>query len=286
MDILLVGGSGFVGKNLYASLKGRHNVSIMSRHMPAWISRDRWVEGDITKKDSLAKADIADFDVVVDLVAVIGQKEQMHRDVNVLGTSNLIEKLKLGRRALLVYFSAINSDAGSTEYFRTKSMAEGNVRAYGDYLIIRPSLFYGPGDYITTQLAKSAQGFIPAFPRSKPMCPVYIMDFDRMFREIIEKAPRNAEYNVCSNEMLTMGDMLNLIRKSMGKGDVPQVPLGLFKALGPMLDAAGIISREQLSMLGYSFYRDDTVLYRYIKRPVRYAEFVAEMARKGFASPT
>ena len=46
----------------------------------------------------------------------------------------------------LVYFSAINADKGSTDYFRYKRLVEDNANLLKNSLIIRPSTMFGPGD--------------------------------------------------------------------------------------------------------------------------------------------
>ena len=82
-------------------------------------------------------------------------------------------------------------------------------------------------------------------------------------------------FDVCSNEKLSLGDMLNIIRKGMGKSRVPEAPLPLFKAISPILGSLGIITQEQLSMLNYNFYRKDTVLPKYVPNPMTYEKFIS-----------
>ncbi len=283
MRILFIGGSGFVGRNVYDRLILRHDVYLMSRHRPDWLPEEHnnWIEGNITDLGSIKVALSKKFDVVVDFVGVMGQKEQTYQDVNVKGTSNLVEALE-GRESIkLVYISAINSERTSTEYLRTKMAAEKNIMQHRNYLIIRPSVFYGEGDYLTKQLLETARKYPPSFPKSGPMCPVYIKDFAEVFEALLAQT---GVFNVCSNERLTLGAMLNIVRKRLKKPPIPEAPLLLFGAVSPILEAMGVISAEQLMMLQYGFYREDTVLYKYVKKPVKYAEFVERYISPGRAS--
>lgn len=271
MRILLVGGSGFVGKNLFYELITDNEVKIMSRSRPSWLKQENWTAGDIRDPSTMDPKVLKSFDIVVDLVGLINQKLEKHHDVNVKGTGNLIEALGKNSGTKLVYISAINSDVGTTEYFKTKKEAERNVISYGNYVIIRPSVLYGQDDYLTSQLVKASRQLIPIFPKSKPLYPVYIGDFARVFSKIMML---NGSFDVCSDEPLTMGDMLNIVREEQGKGPLPQAPLWVFKTMAPVLDFIGLISSEQLSMLGYDFYREDTVLKRYVAKPTKYKDFI------------
>lgn len=278
MRILLIGGSGFVGKNLYASLQDKHTFYIMSRHKPSWLEdTEKWIEGDIINPASVRAILNRDFDVVVDLVGLINQKEQYHYDVNVFGTKNISDALLTKKETKFVYISTINSDKGKTEYFKTKREAEKNVMLHANYLIIRPSILYGKDDYLTLQLLSTAKRFLPVFPKSDVLCPLYIGDFAIVFDALLDKT---GSFDVCSREMLHLGDMLNIIRKKMGKKPVPEVSLSFFKVMSPVLSNLGIISSEQIAMLKYGFYREDTELYKYQQNPMQYEKFIDDMIKK------
>lgn len=273
MKILLIGGSGFVGRNLCERLGSEHELTIMSRRAPQWLDEMgcKWAAGDIKDKDAVRDVIREGYDTVVDLVAAINQKEQKHRDLNVAGTLNIVNALSSFKSTKLVYISAINSDVGHTEYFATKKEAERNVSAHPNHLIIRPSILYGDDDYLSAQLFKVAQSPTPVFPKSNFMHPVFVRDFAAVFECLLEKT---GVYDVCSNEKLRLGDMLNIVRHKIGAGSVMQLPLGIFLPFAPILSAAGVISTDQLLMLRYNYYREDTVLYKYVKMPTKFEEFV------------
>jgi nucleoside-diphosphate-sugar epimerase len=273
MRILLIGGSGFVGKNIYMRMKDKHTFTIMSRHKPDWLDLALWVQGDITKPDSLRSVLSKDYEVVVDLVGLVDQKSQYHYDVNVFGTRIITDALLLKKETKMVYISAINADKGGSEYLKTKREAERNTMLHANYLIIRPSILYGEEDQLTPQLLKSSSQFLPAFPKSKPLCPIYVGDLAVVFESLLDKT---GSFNVCSKEMLTLGDMLNIIRKETKKKPVPQLPLALFKLGSPILEKLNIISSEQLSMLKHNYYREDTILYKYIEKPTEYEKFIQQ----------
>jgi nucleoside-diphosphate-sugar epimerase len=278
MRLLIIGGSGFVGRGLSAALRDRHGVTIASRHRPEWADEYgvQWVSCDITDRTALAHAlGNVSVDVVVDLVGLIDEKEQRHNDVNVGGTANIVELLK-GTTVKLVYFSAINSEHGTTQYFSTKRAAEANVGTHENHVIIRPSMLYGEHDHIVTQLSDMARGFVPGLPRSGILCPVYIGDMATVFERLLGET---GSFNVCSEERLSLGDMFNMIRRKLGKRPVPQLPRWLFYPVMPVLSSKGLMSMEQLAMLGHDFFRQDTVLPKYVPRPKRFEDFVDEYVR-------
>jgi nucleoside-diphosphate-sugar epimerase len=207
------------------------------------------------------------------MAGLIDQKDQTHYGVNVTGTANIVKALSNHKETKLAYISAINSDMGGTQYFATKMAAEKNVMRHGNHAIIRPSLLYGEHDHLVTQLLSLSSGFVPAIPKSGFLHPVYMGDFSKVLQKLLGE---NGQFDVCSYEKLRLGDMLNIVREKQGKGRIRQLPIGLFSLASPMLNALNIISYEQLAMLKYDFFREDTVLYKYVSKPKKFSEFINE----------
>ncbi len=264
-----------MGRNLCIALGKRNKIKVLSRHKPEWADNlgISWIEGNILSFESIQKAVSAGVDTIIDLVGLIDQKEQKHHDVNVNGTANLVKAIAGQDDIKLVYISAIGSDKGGTEYFNTKRAAEENVKQHENHVIIRPSLLYGEDDHIVAQLLSMAGGFVPAIPKSGFLNPVYVGDFSKVVEKLLEA---KGEFDVCSNEKLRLGDMLNIVRGKQGKKPIPQLPIKLFYLAIPLLSALNIISKEQLTMLGYDLFRVDTVLYKCVTKPIKFSDFVSE----------
>ena len=218
------------------------------------------------------------YDYVFDFVGLINEKEQKHSEVNITGAQNIIDAaLSAGTDTKIIYISAINAENGVTEYFRTKREAEKIISAYKNSLIIRPSIIYGKYDFLTLQFYGLINQSIPLFPRSGQIYPVYIDDIVDVVKS---KMNATGSFNVCGNENLRFGDMFNIFRNRFGKKPVRQAPMLLFKAISPILAHLGIIGKEQIDMLGYNFYRSDSILNEAVKEPTQYSEFVKSLPQR------
>ncbi len=93
--ILVTGVSGFIGRNLVASLVGRgeHKVIGMSRHRPDLEAKFVFIEGEFQSFEDLRKLDEYEIDVLIHLAAVGGRNERYTMLVNVEGSRCLMRYL-------------------------------------------------------------------------------------------------------------------------------------------------------------------------------------------------
>jgi NADH dehydrogenase len=275
--ILLIGGYGFLGSNVYNALSNEYSVEVMSRfkHGGTNIQGKDWIEGDITSKADMERVMGRGYDYVFDFVGLINEKEQKHYDVNVKGMQNIIDAINAtGTDPRVVYVSAINAENGTTAYFIAKHEAEKILNRYSKHTIIRPSILYGKYDFLTMQFYELLKRRIPVFPKSGLMYPVYVGDAVKVIKEEMHK---DGAFNICSDEKLRFGDMFNMFGKKFGKKKIRQAPIKIFKMLAPILERAGAITSEQIKMLEYDFYRDDSVLKNVVGNPMHYSEFVGSL---------
>jgi NADH dehydrogenase len=155
MNVLVVGGTGFVGTHLCRELAERgHNVTALSRDpdeadLPSEVDR---VAGDATAYDSIEGA-FEGQDAVVFLVALSplfkpkGGYER-HYDVHLGGTENAVRAAKEHGVDRYVQMSALGADPNAdTAYIRSKGEADRVVKDSGlDWTVFRPSVVFGEGD--------------------------------------------------------------------------------------------------------------------------------------------
>ncbi len=278
--MLLIGGYGFVGGNIYSKLKNDYQIEIMSRfkHENAQAEGKDWIEGDITSYADIEKAIGRGYDYVVDLAGIINEKSEKHADVNIGGTSNIIKALDIvAAGSKVIYFSAINAEDGATGYFRTKREAEKIISAYKNSIIIRPSVIYGKYDFLTRQLVKMVNSNALAMPKSGYIYPVHIDDIVKCFSGLLGKV---GSFNICGTEKLRFGDMFNMFRKHFSRKPLPQLNMKIFVMLSPILGKLGAVSKEQLQTLRYDFYRPDGILTQFVKNPETYNDFVNSFSPK------
>lgn len=141
MNILLIGGNGFVGKEFIKLAANRNiNISYLSRNKikEAEFENISWIQGDIFSIDDIYIEE--KFDVAIHLVGTIKNK-QLYKKLN---TESIAKSLQLCSKyniKKLVYFSA---KGGFADYYNSKKEGEKIVeQANINYLIVRPGLMYG-----------------------------------------------------------------------------------------------------------------------------------------------
>ena len=143
MNILLIGGNGFVGQALIKEFtKHKVAVSYLSRTQNHSISKDKaiWIRGDIFDLNNTMIKEC--YDIVIHLIGTIKNKNLYSK----LNTESVAQTIKLCQKHninKLVYFSA---NGGFKRYFESKVAGERLVKdSKLDYLIVRPGLMYGKG---------------------------------------------------------------------------------------------------------------------------------------------
>jgi nucleoside-diphosphate-sugar epimerase len=180
-SVLVTGAGGFVGRNLCRALlaSGREVVGLI-RAVPSpgsQIEGVRYVNGDITRPESLSPDLFDDCSAVVHLVGIIAEQRgagQTFERVHVRGTANLLKAARSsGRIERFIYLSALGASPSSrSEYARSKARAEKLVAQSGIAgIVLRPSVILGPGAEFIAQI----EGLIqrpPLSPFPLPFVPV------------------------------------------------------------------------------------------------------------------
>ena len=141
MNILLIGGNGFVGQALIKEFK-KYNVKVsyLSRSQNHSISKDEanWIQGDIFNSENIITNE--KYDIAIHLIGTIKDKNLYSK----LNTESVSQSIKLCQKhniKKLVYFSA---NGGFKRYLESKLAGERLVKdSRLDYLIVRPGLIYG-----------------------------------------------------------------------------------------------------------------------------------------------
>ena len=141
MNILLIGGNGFVGKEFIRLAANRNiNISYLSRNKikEAEFESISWIQGDIFSIDDICIEE--KFDVAIHLVGTIKNK-QLYKKLNTESVAKSLQLCSKNNIKKLVYFSA---KGGFADYYNSKKNAEQFIeQSTIDYLIVRPGLMYG-----------------------------------------------------------------------------------------------------------------------------------------------
>ncbi|WP_276298971.1 complex I NDUFA9 subunit family protein [Halorussus lipolyticus] len=242
MNILVAGGTGFVGSSLVPELADRgHDVTVLARSPEEadFPESVELVRGDVTAYDSIEAA-FEDQDVVVNLVALSplfkpsGGKS--HTEVHLGGTQNVVNAAEEHGVRKILQMSALDADPnGPTEYLRSKGQAEQVVKDSDlAYTIFRPSVVFGEGGEFVSFTKVLTTPYVTALPgggRSR-FQPIWIGDLAPMLADGVEEDHDGEIYEIGGPEVLSLAEVTKLAYRAEGKS-VTVLPLPMaFARLG------------------------------------------------------
>jgi uncharacterized protein YbjT (DUF2867 family) len=247
MNVLVVGGSGFVGTHLSEELVDRgYDVTVLSRSpdgegLPAAVNT---YAGDVTDYDSIEGA-FEGKDAVVYLVALSplfkpDGGDEMHDRVHRGGAENCLRAAEEHGVERFVHQSALGADAdGPTHYLRAKGRAEELVRdSDREWVIFRPSIIFGEGGEFVEFTKKLKSWFAPGLPvyplpgggKQTRFQPIWVGEFVPMMADAVEDDDHVGEtYEIGGPDVLTLREVTELVYDSEGKS-VSIVPLPMSMA--------------------------------------------------------
>lgn len=249
MDVLLAGGTGFVGTYLSRELSKRgHDVTALSRSPNGAPDGVETAIGDVTAYDSIESV-VEGRDVVVNLVSLSplfrpSGGEQMHDTIHRGGTKNLLRAAEAGDVDRFVQVSALGADPeGPTHFIRAKGRAERLVRSSDlDWVIFRPSVVFGDGGEFVSFTKKLAPPYVTPLPGGGEtrFQPIYVEDVASMIADGVEDDGHVGEqYEIGGPEVLTLAQVAELAHRADGRS-VTIVPIPM-RLAGIGLSIADVI---------------------------------------------
>ena len=162
--ILVTGASGYVGSHIVKRLaESGRQVRAMVRDRSYAEAEGRlaglkidWVEGDVTKPDTL-KAAMQGVDVVIHTVAIAIEKGgRKYEVINYQGTVNVVDAAKAAGVKRFINVSQLGADSKLPyRFLASKGKAQEYVAASGlNWTAFRPSVVWGPEDEFANSFAK------------------------------------------------------------------------------------------------------------------------------------
>lgn len=261
--ILVVGGSGFVGRHVVNRLAADEWRVVVptrqrdkARHLFLLPTVDV-VEADVGQKAELARL-ASGVSAVVNLVGILNETPaQTFAKVHVELTANVVAACKASGVRRLIQMSALNADpAGPSRYLRSKGEAEAAVVASGlDWTIFQPSVIFGREDRFLNLFAKVLRvAPVMALARADARFqPVYVGDVaESVARSLALPATIGHRYPMCGPKAYTLRDLVRFVGDTIG-APRPIIPLGatlgMLQAFALELLPGTLMSRDNLASM-------------------------------------
>lgn len=194
--ILVLGGTGFVGRHIVARLNGMQLRTLVptrrldrARHLLP-LPTTEIIEADIHDDRALSRL-VAQSDAVINLVGILHGSGADFASAHTTLPNRVIDACRQHGVRRLLHMSALGvTDSGKLPslYLQTKQAGEAAVRASGlDWTVFRPSVIFGPDDRFINLFA-SLQRFAPLVPLAGAdarLQPVYIGDVASAFVNVL-----------------------------------------------------------------------------------------------------
>lgn len=273
MRILVIGGTGFIGRHLIARLSGDlHQIIVPTRLLA------RGSELQVFPTTTLIQADIHDdaeldrlvrgCDVVVNLVGILhGNVGKPYGSDFARAHVHLPQRIaaacrRLGVRRML-HVSALGADSrGDSMYQRSKGDGEAAIQSEfqvgneSGWTIFRPSVIFGPDDNFTNMFANLAR-WLPVLPLAGAhvrMQPVYVGDVvAAMMSALGDTHTVGKIYELGGPQVYTLGEIARLCAAWSGHPrPVVTVPMGIGRMQARLFECmpgTPLMSRDNLDSL-------------------------------------
>ena len=239
-NILVVGGSGFVGRHLVAALAARGaRVTVPTRRRERAKHLILLPTVDVVEVENLDARALATLavgrDAVVNLAGVLHSPrarpgEQGHNHYGPAFARTHVELAQAVVAACrqagvkrLLHMSALGADPKApSEYLRSKGIGEQAALAADDLAVsvFRPSVIFGPEDRFLNLFARLA-AFFPVLPLGCPGArfqPVYVGDVVRSFLAALDDRDSTGKrYDLCGPKEYTLHQLVELVCAITGR---------------------------------------------------------------------
>jgi uncharacterized protein YbjT (DUF2867 family) len=262
-SIVVLGGSGFVGRHLVSRLVAAGNRVVVptrsrerARHLILLPTVDV-IEADVHDPVALARL-VRGAAAAVNLVGILNESRPGDFDrVHIELPRKLISACHDGAVARLLHMSALNADPqGPSRYLRSKGEAEALVAASGlQWTIFQPSIIVGREDSFLNLFAK-LQHLLPVIALAcadARFQPVSVDDVaDAYVRALDDDATHGQRYPLCGPKVYTLRQLVAYVGELTGyRRPIVALGPGLSKLQASVLERlpGKLMSRDNLASM-------------------------------------
>ena len=223
--ILILGGSGFVGKSITQNLLSqgariviltRNSNKIKSLKVSGYPGQLEIISGNIFE-DGLLELLIKDKYAVINLCGVLYEKNKDEFNTIHNFLPEMISKLcKRHNIKKFIHISALGVSKNSpSKYSSTKALGEENIKNnFKSAIILRPSIIYGSGDNFFGLFSKISK-FAPVIPIIGPNTlfqPVYVNDVSLAVIEALKiNENKSKTFNICGSKQYSFYQLIKIL---------------------------------------------------------------------------
>ena len=220
--IVVVGASGFVGKNLRSFLnESKLNILAISRKN----FRKHPFEVKIIStnlSDPKLQSRLKNYDALINLIGIGRQTpKSTFKEINLNLTKDVIKTCKNAGIKKIVFISGLGvSKSNTSDYFASKYKAEQEIVNSGlDYTIFRASYIIGKTDHLTKALSKQVKSGVIVIPGSGKyrLQPIFVLDVAKIILEaVLEKKFSKKIIDLVGPQKISFEDFVKLFAKNKG----------------------------------------------------------------------
>ncbi len=267
MNILILGGSGFIGRRVAAILQGRgHRVTTPARSAINLSDLD----------ETAARAALLGQDTVVNCVGIMSRNTALLEMVHHDAPKRLAAWAQQAGVRHWVNLSALGADAAhEVAFVGSKGRGDQALLASGLHTAVaRPSVVYGRGGASCELFIKLARLPLLALPNGGRFDwqPVHVIDVADGLANLAEHPPAHGTVvDMVGSRQLTFAEYLNILRVTMYRKPpqkVLPIPLKLLRPLMPLTNVLsnGFLSAGSLKLLQQGSCADVTEFARLLDR--------------------
>lgn len=274
MNVLLTGGSGFVGSHLARALRAAEYVVIETLRDvddgTAAVRAD--FTRDLTVRDWLPK--LVGIDAVINAVGIVREHgTQTFESIHKRAPQALFTACVAAGVRRIVQISALGADRGMTRYFLSKRAADDYLATLPlDWTIVRPALIFGPGASSARLFTKLAQ--LPVVPLpgrgEQRVQPLHIDDLSEALVHLLTDASTHrARIELVGPQSFALRELLAGLRVN-GRTSPPRflpVPMSIVRAAAHV--AVSRVDSETLALLEAGERGDPATIRHLLGRPPR-----------------
>ncbi|WP_029002240.1 complex I NDUFA9 subunit family protein [Azohydromonas australica] len=254
--ILILGGTGFVGRVLCARMATSHAetcVRVPTRHVSharalMALPQVELEQGNVHDEAQLTRW-LRGCDAVVSLVGILHGSEARFRHVHAELPRKLAAACTQAGVRRIVHVSALGAAANApSSYLRSKAAGEAALKASGlDVSVLRPSVMFGEEDHFLNLFAR-LQRWAPAVPLAGAQArfqPVWVQDVAQALVRCLEDgATAGHTFEVAGPTVYTLAELVQLAGRCTGH---ERLVIGLPEGLGRLQAAVmGLLPGEPL----------------------------------------